>query len=218
MTKIFNSDFSSDALQVLGWQDSNSPNFLSVVHGHKKITDKLKKDFLDSWLKDVYTLETANEFGLKVWSIILNVPLFGTNTPSDLNYPAFGFDRDTTGGAPNSGNFDNSNFATDTNSQYRLTVEEKRQILKLRYYNLVSRGNSFETNRFLQDVFGNGIIHVANNQDMTIDVVITGSISQEVIYVTGTETTTRAFTGAYFSGTDLVFSVDLKMDLSLIHI
>ena len=41
-----------------------------------------------------------------------------------------------------------------------------------------------------------------------------GSISQEVIYVTGTETTTRAFTGAYFSGTDLVFSVDLKMDRS----
>ena len=41
-----------------------------------------------------------------------------------------------------------------------------------------------------------------------------GAISQEVIYVTGTETSSRAFTAPYFSGTDLVFSVDLKMDRS----
>lgn len=166
--------FTFDALDGLMWQDNQSENMIALMEAYNERISTVHTEFWEDWYNNVYNLMTANEFGLKVWSIILDLPLFGTNTPSPANYPAFGF-------ATTSKNFGFSNFATDSNSQYGLTTEQKRTLLRLRYYQLVSRGNSWETNRFLQSVFGSGIIHVINNQDMSMDAVITGPIDSEVL-------------------------------------
>ena len=170
----YTGNFSLNTLDGLMWQDNQSENMIALMEAYNERIKTVHTEFWDDWYNNVYNLKTANDFGLKVWSVILDLPLFGTNTPSPKDYKAFGF-------SPVGYNFGHSNFATDSNSQYGLTTEQKRTLLRLRYYQLVARGNSWETNRFLREVFGSGIIHVISNQDMTIDVVQTGSIDTEVL-------------------------------------
>ena len=73
-----------DILKALDWQRSNAESFIALAKSKQKWYEDNHCAFWNSWAKDVFDLDTANEFGLSVWSRILDVPLFGENLPSDL--------------------------------------------------------------------------------------------------------------------------------------
>ena len=90
---------------------------------------KLKQDwyndnycgFWNNWVKDVFDLRTANEFGLSVWAIILDLPLFDQYTKSRPDYPAIYFGQFRK-------NFYNSNFGRNPSTVNDLTTDQKRII------------------------------------------------------------------------------------------
>jgi len=82
---------------------------------------------LEDWYTNVFNLQTANDFGLAVWSQILSLPLFGKYKPDPPDKPIWGF-------GTNNQNFGHGNF-TFNSGGINLTTEEKRLVLKLRYFN-----------------------------------------------------------------------------------
>src|SRR6185437_5055288 len=110
-------------------------------------------------------LQTANEFGLAVWSIILNLPLFIGPPPDPPGKPVWGF-------GDNYENFDNGNFSNASGGITSLTIDEKRLILRLRYFQLISRGAIPEINAFLNYFFkAYGQVYVLDGLDMSMVVV-----------------------------------------------
>lgn len=151
-------DFSVDLLKALLWQYNEATNLQSLLEDKATWYHVNQTEFWQAWIADVFDLRTANDFGLSVWSIILNIPLF-VNTNDDVG-PFFGFDSQT------DINFDNGIFGDQ--STYELPTEIKRIALQLRYFQLTSSGTVPETNRMLKYVFRNfGSAWLLDNQDMT---------------------------------------------------
>lgn len=158
------------------WQYDQAGNILSLLNSKAQWYQDNHYQFLIDWFVNVFNLDTANEFGLSVWSIILELPLFTVSQPSPSSYPAFGFN-------PHGMNFGNGNFATDAPTVNNLSVDQKRLILKLRYFQLVTRGAVPEINRFLATLFGPGKVFVLDNLNMTITYIFTEAPDSGLIYV-----------------------------------
>lgn len=173
-TGIKELDCSVDLLRVILWQDENAENLRGLLELKQQWYEENHCQFWKDWYRDVFDLNTANDFGLRVWSEILDLPLFATNQPSPDDYPAWGFDSDT------NRNFDNGNFAVDENSAFLLTTEQRRIILKLRYFQLITRGAIPEINRFLATLFGDGFIYALDGLDMTMVYVNTERLPAEL--------------------------------------
>lgn len=174
MSRIKDYECEIDALKAILWQDENHSNIRSLIEKKQAWYQENHCDFWNSWVTDVFDLNTANDFGLRVWSEILDLPLYATNTPSPDDYPAFGFDSDT------NQNFDNGNFAVDQNTSYLLSTEQKRILLKLRFFQLITRGAIPETNRFLSSLFGQGLVYALDGNDMTMTYVNTERLASEL--------------------------------------
>lgn len=174
MSTIKEYECSLDILRVLLWQDDNAENLQALLQAKQDWYDTNHCDFWNDWIVNVFNLDTANDFGLSVWAAILDLQLFATNEPSPDDYPAFGFDSDT------NRNFDNGNFATDENSDFLLTTEQKRTILKLRYFQLTTRGAIPEINRFLQYLFGDSYIYALDGLDMSMTYINTERLDPEL--------------------------------------
>lgn len=179
--RIEEPDFSLDLLSAALWQFNDADNLLGLLREKQRFYDTAHRDFWQDWLRDVFDLRTANEFGLSVWSIILDIPLFSTTTESPDDYPAFGF---ATAG-PDS-NFDNSNFATPPGTFTGLDTEQKRLLLRLRYHQLTTSGSVTDINRILADVFGPGVAYVQDNLDMSIRYIFNTLIDPNLIFVLDT--------------------------------
>ncbi|NIT55538.1 MAG: DUF2612 domain-containing protein, partial [Aliifodinibius sp.] len=67
-------------------------------------------------ITDVFNLDTANDFGLSVWSVILNTPLTVENNEPEPDNSNWGFGN-------NRKNFNNGNF-TAFGSSFALKTEE----------------------------------------------------------------------------------------------
>lgn len=156
-------DFSLDLMKVLKWEYDRAPNLSNIFNLKQKWYGDNHQAFWSSWEKDVFNLFTANDFGLNVWAIILNLPLYTESKASPANYPAFGF-------ADFGLNFGRSNFAVDVDSVNKLTVEQKRQLLRMRWWKITSDGSMPSINHALYDVFGKDV-YALDGQDMTITVV-----------------------------------------------
>lgn len=165
---------SIDLLRVILWQDNESVNLQQLLTLKQNWYNSNHCEFWNNWVVDVFDLRTANEFGLRVWSEILNIQLFGTIEPSSDDYPAFGFADFGLG-------FDNSNFATDDNADFRLSVAQMRSILRLKAYKIQSRANYRDTNRFLSHLFGEGSMFVFDGQNMNMRLVYNQNIDSELI-------------------------------------
>ena len=163
-------DPSVNVLRALLWQYNDAPNLQALLQAKQTFYDEQHRQFWQDWLTDVFDLDTANEFGLSVWSIILDLPLFSQTDASPADYPAFGF-------GPFGLNFDHSNFATDPGSANRLSTEQRRLVLKMRFRQLTSDGSVSDINRIIRDVFGQGRGHVLDNNDMSITYVFTPDLS-----------------------------------------
>jgi hypothetical protein len=144
-------DFSVNVLQTLIWQYENTMALKSLLQSKQGWYDVNQTEFWTDWYNNVFNLQTANAFGLSVWSIILNIPLFILPNP-DSGRPLWGFSDWSSTPINDYVNFENGNFAGN-NGTITLSLEEQRLILKLRYFQLTSRGDIPTTNKQLNAAF-----------------------------------------------------------------
>lgn len=184
--KIQEIDFSLNLLQALLWQYNTAPNIQSLSDSKQLWYDVYQTSFWAAWYNDVFNLVTAEAFGLAVWSIILDLPLYIQLNPDEPDKPVFGFNEDPQ--INDYVNFENGNF-TNQNSSITLTIEEQRLILRLRYYQLVSRGAIPDTNQFLSVLFNtsgtvyNGQVWELDGFDMTIVYVFNFLLPYQMRYI-----------------------------------
>lgn len=158
MTTILPLDFSVDLLRAILWQYNDATRLQSLLQSKQDWYNENQRDFWENWVRDVFDLRTANEFGLTVWAIILGMPLFlETEDEPDKDIWGFGEYRE---------NFNNGNFASS--GGVGLTLEQKRIVLRLRYFQLTTRATVPEINAFFAYLFSDlGRAYVADGLDMT---------------------------------------------------
>jgi len=152
-------DFSVDLLRALLWQYDAAANLQALLAAKKAWYDANQTAFWEGWIRDVFDLRTADEFGLAVWSIILDLPLFVSSPPSPEDKPTWGF-------GSNNANFGNGNFSSKSGSTNDLPLETKRLALRMRYFQLTSSGCVPEVNRFLSYLFGPGEAYLVDTHQM----------------------------------------------------
>ena len=167
MTNIQTFDNSIDVLKVIPWEYDQAPNLVGLLTKKQEWYKENYSDFWDDWEKNVFNLDTANDFGLNVWSIILDLPLYTRDDSRPVDHPAFGFSQFGIG-------FDqtNSQFAISSNAFKNLTLDQRRQLLKLRWYNITSDGSMSAINQALYNVFGTSV-YCLDGEDMTIIYIFT---------------------------------------------
>ena len=159
-------DFSVNCTKALLWQYQNATALQSLVNSKQAWYNENQEAFWTDWIRDVFDLRTANQFGLIVWGIILDLPLY-VNNPPNSNAPTFGFN------ASNFMNFNRGNFQSVSGNSYQLPLATQRLALQLRYFQLCSSGTVPETNRFLNYAFSQyngsapGQVFLVDNHDMT---------------------------------------------------
>lgn len=170
MSDIQEFDFSVDVLRAILWQYEGATGLQSILRAKSDWYTINQTQFWTDWIRDVFDLTTANEFGCSVWGVILGIPL-SIGEPGTGALPVFGFN-------PDGLNFDNGNFGRDSAGVAGLTLEQKRLVLRLRYYQLVSDGSAPFANLTIRNVFGMG--YVLDNEDMTITYVFPVEIPLQV--------------------------------------
>jgi hypothetical protein len=162
MSRIQALDTSVDVLKSLLWEHDGADKLVQLTRLKQEWYEKNQSEFWTDWIRDVFNIRTANQFGLAVWGRILDVPMQVTSAP-DVGKFAFGF-------GSNNANFENGNFGNKNSNTIGLTVDQQRLIIRLRYFKLTARGTVPETNRFLKKIFtdvGQGRVFVADPYDMS---------------------------------------------------
>lgn len=177
MSTIQSVGFSVDILRALLWQYNNAPRLEAILTQKQEWYDENQSLFWDDWVRDVFDLRTANAFGMKVWAIILGLPLTVSVGPTETTAPAWGF------GALRQ-NFTRGNFGRSGSGSISLTLEQQRLVLRLRYFQLVGRCNVPEINKFMLAVFGSsGPVTVTDNLDMTMSYTFGFAIDSQLAFV-----------------------------------
>lgn len=170
-------DFSVDLMRVLLWQYNDALKLQSIIQSKQNWYDENQEEFWNDWYSDVFNLLTANQFGLTVWSIILDIPIIVSVTPPDDPAPAWGFE-DT------HANFGNGNFYGSAGGVQTLTVEQARTVLRMRYFQITSRGTIPEINQFMATLFGDlGSAYVIDNLDMSIEYVFEFPLNSKLQFI-----------------------------------
>lgn len=152
-------DFSVDLMRSILWQYEGAPRAVALARNDQAWMDGHQSEFWRNWVRDVFDLDTANEFGLAVWARILGVSL--SIGEARRVEGVFGF------GSHNK-NFGNGNFGRGSDSQVSLDTESARKLLKLRWYQLTMRPTTPNINQALAAVFGEGAAYVAERYDMSL--------------------------------------------------
>lgn len=160
MSTIQDFDFSIDIMKALLWQHDNAEGLKTLLEKKQQWYDVNQTEFWQDWFTNVFDLDTANGFGLAVWARILNVPL-QVRVEADVARSAFGF-------GVHHKNFNNGSFARGQSGDIALSIEQQRLVLKLRYFQLISRGAVPEINEWLASLFADqGSVFVIDPNDMT---------------------------------------------------
>jgi hypothetical protein len=153
-------DSSVDLVRALLWQHDNATALRSLIESKQDWYNTNQATFWANWYRDVFNIDTANDFGLSVWGRILNVGL-GLQVDSTIGITHFGF-------GTYHRNFNNGNFARATSGEQALSTDQKRLIIRLRYYQLISRGTVVEINEAMARIFGDlGQVFVRDPLDMS---------------------------------------------------
>ena len=170
-TQQFNA--SIDLMQQLLWQHEDKPNLQSIVSQKQAFYDAEHSAFWNNWLVNVFDLRTANQFGLSVWAKILDIPIQFSSLVRDTVF-GFGIYRR---------NFGRGTFqANQIRPLGVLTLEEWRLLLRLRYWQLVSRGAIPETNKFYLYLFGNNSNMMVDGFNMEVRHYFNPELSANMIY------------------------------------
>lgn len=177
MAKEQDIDFSVNLMRALLWQYNDADRLQSVLQQKQDWYQENQAQFWEDWYRDVFNLITANEFGLTVWSIILDVPIVVEVQPPDDGEIPWGYGEF-------SENYNNGNFAGSSSPIQTLTVEQARTVLRMRYFQITSRGSVTEINQFLEILFGiNGGAYVKDNLDMTAEFVFLFPIPSKLQFI-----------------------------------
>jgi hypothetical protein len=114
---LYDLDLSVDTLKALLWQYNEAKSLQELVKRKDAWTRKRQSEFWRNWLRDVFDIRTANDFGLMVWAIILDYRTF-IELPGTVK-ENFGF------GAFNL-NFSNGNFGQQGSKSKFLSTAQKR--------------------------------------------------------------------------------------------
>lgn len=183
--------YEADISPAVLWQYSNTQNLLTLITNKQDWLTVNQTEFWENWYNTVFNLSTTTPtlFGVSVWAIILNIPLFVPLNPESPSKPNFGFNAyDPTFptlensylnfGVTITANPGSGNFST-RHSFYELTVQEQQFLLRVRYFQLCNLGDINDINRFFNHLCMNntiaytGTIYVLDNLDMTISYVFT---------------------------------------------
>lgn len=157
-----------DLSSVIDWQRGSAEKLNKLIQLKQDWYDENHCDFWNDWVKDVFDLRTANEFGLSVWSVILDLPLFDRSVKSRPDYPAIYFGSFKK-------NFSGGNFGTNQSTINALTIDQKRIMLQLKAFIMHMRSSTFEINKKMTELFGFRSVYVLDNLDMSYTYVISGS-------------------------------------------
>lgn len=173
--KIQQFDFIVDLKQALLWQYESATAIQTLVFGEQSWYNRDHTAFWGEWYRYVFNLETADDFGCTVWSLILNLPLFVPPGPLPDNLPIWGFGQYRK-------NFNRGIFKPHGSDPDVLTTAERRLLLRLRYFQLVSRCAIPEINKFLKYIFGEqGSTYLVENFNMSITLVFEWSINPKIV-------------------------------------
>ena len=138
-------DYDVDILSVVLWQYNEATNLLSLLNDKQEWYDLYQTQFWENWYNQIFNLSAPNPqislFGLAVWSIILDVPLFVPIVPVgpsgiwgfnafDPSFPTF---------ENTNLNFNNAPFAPAA-PFINLTAPQQQFLLLLKYFNCTNRG------------------------------------------------------------------------------
>jgi len=172
MSQIQTFDPSVDLLRALLWQYNKAARLEALLAQKQDWYNANQTNFWVDWERDVFDLRTANNFGLAVWSIILNIPLAITDSGDEPDKPIWGFGQYRK-------NFNNGNFAAIASSS--LTIEQKRLVLRLRYFQLVTTGAVPEVNQFFAYLFEPlGLAYVVDGYAMNARYVFDFPVSSDL--------------------------------------
>ena len=164
-------DYTVNVLRPLLWQYNQADNLRGLLELKQVFYDREQRDFWQNWYRDVFDLRTANDFGLTVWSIILNFPVNIETTRSPNDYMAIGFNTEVGISPTNNSisNFSNGNFATPADSPLEgLSTEHRRLVLRIRAFNLMNDATVPSINRMLSVLFPNQGAYLEDGNDMTL--------------------------------------------------
>jgi len=163
-------DFSVNLLRALLWRNNESVNIESLLQSESDWYTLNQEGFWNDWVKNVFDIRTANDFGLSVWALILGVPLNLVTAPNAG--PQFGFGPKGNGRT----NFNNGNFGASS-AGVRLSTDQKRILLRLTYYKLISRCTIPEINANMKEILGQfGSVYVLDSNDMSYITYVFGFV------------------------------------------
>lgn len=161
MSTIQDFDSSLNLMVAILWQYEDAEKLKAIVSAKQAWVNANQRDFWSSWYTDVFNIDTANAFGLSVWSRILDAPLKIDVAAQTKKIP-FGF------GSFNK-NFNRGNFGVDSDQSQGLNVEQQRMVIRFRYFQLTTRCAVPEINQFLSEMFGHlGPAYVTDPKDMSV--------------------------------------------------
>lgn len=168
-------DYNVDLLRAVLWQYNDAARLQTLLVRKQGWYDAEYLQFWQDWFRDVFDLRSATDFGQSVWAIILGLPL--TIEPVDEGSATlWGF-------GPDNYNFERGNFAPSTVG-ISLSNTERRVLLQLRYFQLVTRCAVPEINRFLRYVFAPwGAAYVRDNLNMTMTYVFEFVPPPRLLYI-----------------------------------
>lgn len=163
MSEIQNTDYSINLKSSVLWQYENAEVLKALTEARQAWIDENHGHFFEDWYRDVFNVDTINDFGVAIWGRILNIPVgrFNSTTTAPVVTP-FGFGEFN-------GNFGGFNFFNGSGETSRdLPIEIKRIIIKMRYFALTTRFTIPELNKFLRDNFSvYGPAYVRGTYDMS---------------------------------------------------
>ena len=214
-------DFQIPVVSSLLWQYNRAKALTEIVTQKDFWYIAYDNAFWGAWFQNVFNLVTANDFGLSVWSVILQVPLFLNSGAEIDNSEIWGFNSYDPPNTPptlintyqNFGGSDGSigaNFSGSADSTV-LTTEQQRWLLRLRYLYLVSRGSipqtNFNFNWLMESSIKLGLF--SPTTPVANPVTLTGSISTASAVMSGLSTTEGLKVGLGIIGIGIPFNTTI---------
>lgn len=170
-------NFEVPVLDAMIWQYAAAPNLLALLTEKQAWYDANQTQFWTDWYNNVFNLLTADAFGLSVWAIILDIPIIVATNPSNPSNPGLFF-------SSQHANFTHGNFFRTGPSAIQLTVEQARTVLRMRYFQITSKGTVPEINQFMNLLFGaQGGAHVLDGGNMTAEYVFNFALPSSLAYI-----------------------------------
>lgn len=153
--------YNDNILQHLKWQQNEAPYITGILTKKAAWRENFHDDFWTRWAADIYDINTAKQFGLALWCIILGVSsdlfdfnpatqrwAFGQKRQNFVYNSKYGSSLPANKQSPG-GNFGNSDTSL-TN------LDDIRTLLKFRYATLVSNGRVEYMNKMMNIILNDG--------------------------------------------------------------